>query len=401
MAGPILNERPVDHLRPAVAHGRLHASQGGCNCARAAALVVALLGAGCSTIRQSYSQADYAEARIAGMPNVRAWADNSRQSLLRLTTSAAPLTMLTLSGGGAEGAYGAGFLSGWSDSGSRPRFDIVTGTSVGALMAPFAFLGVDYDPTLKDIFTSGRIESLLRLDGINGVVGSGVFKAEPLRQLVERHADNALLDAIAAEHRKGRLLFVVTANIDAQRAVIWNMTAIAASDHPGRLDLFRRVLIASASIPGVFAPTFIDVETDDKRFAEMHVDGSVISNVPAVPEALLLDKLPTRTAAHPKLYIIVNGKLAPDFDVVADGTLSIVARSFWTTVKANTRNTLIATYEFARRNAWEFRATSIEHERAIATSSFNFDTAYLRDLFAYGYARGRSGRAWQTTLPRS
>jgi Patatin-like phospholipase len=366
-----------------------------------AALVLALLGAGCSTIRTSYSQADYAEARIAGMPNVRAWADNSRQSLLRLTNSGAPLAILTLSGGGAEGAYGAGFLSGWSDSGSRPRFDIVTGTSVGALMAPFAFLGVDYDPALKEIFTSGRIETLLRLDGINGVVGSGVFKTEPLRQLVERHADNALLDAIAAEHRKGRLLFVVTANIDAQRAVIWNMTAIASSDHPGRLELFRRVLIASASIPGVFAPTFIEVETNGKRFAEMHVDGSVISNVPAVPEALLLDKLPIRTTAHSKLYIIVNGKLAPDFDVVADGTLSIVARSFWTTVKSNTRSTLIATYEFARRNAWEFRATAIEQDHAIATSSFNFDTAYLRDLFAYGYARGRSGRAWETKLPRS
>src|SRR4051812_8287416 len=238
----------------------------------ATALVVALLGAGCSTIRKSYSQADYAEAQIAGMPHIRAWADNSRQSLLRLASSAAPLNILTLSGGGAEGAYGAGFLSGWSDSGSRPRFDIVTGTSVGALMAPFAFLGTDYDPALKEIFTSGRIETLLRLDGINGVVGSGVFKTEPLRQLVERHADNALLDAIAAEHRKGRLLFVVTANIDAQRAVIWNMTAIASSDHPGRLELFQRVLIASASIPGVFAPTFIEVEANGKRFAEMHVD---------------------------------------------------------------------------------------------------------------------------------
>ena len=172
---------------------------GGCTRRRAAAtalsvaaLVVALLGEGCSSIRQPYSQADYAEARIAGMPHVRAWADNSRQPLLRFTTSAAPLTMLTLSGGGAEGAYGAGFLTGWSDSGSRPR-------------------------------------------------------------------------------------------------------------------------------PGIFAPTFIDVETDDKRFAEMHVDGSVISNVPAVPEALLLDKLPRRTTAHPRLYIIVNGKLVPDFDLVADG----------------------------------------------------------------------------------
>ena len=111
------------------------------------------------------------------------------------------------------------------------------------------------------------------------------------------------------------------------------------------------------------------------------------------------DKLPTRSTPHPKLYIIVNGKLAPDFDVVADGTLSIVARSFWTAVKSNTRNTLIATYEFARRNAWEFRATAIEREHAIATSSFNFDTAYLRDLFAYGYARGRSGQRGRRRCP--
>jgi hypothetical protein len=200
-------------------------------------------------------------------------------------------------------------------------------------------------------------------------------------------------------------LFVVTANIDAQRAVIWNLTAIAASGHPGRLDLFRRVLIASASIPGIFAPTFIDVETDDKRFAEMHVDGSVISNVPAVPEALLLDKLPRRTTAHPRLYIIVNGKLVPDFDLVADGTLSIVARSFFTTVKANTRNTLIATYEFAQRNDWEFRATAIEHEHVIATSSFNFDTAYLRDpvrlrLRAWPLRPGLADHAAPMSIPR-
>jgi hypothetical protein len=130
-------------------------------------------------------------------------------------------------------------------------------------------------------------------------------------------------------------------------------------------------------------------------------DGGVISNVLSVPEALLLSKLPNRSTARPKLYIIVNGKLAPDFDFVNDGTLSIVARSFSTTIKANTRNTLIATYEFTRRNSWEFRATAIERDHAIAASSFNFDTAYLRDLFDYGHSRGRSGRAWQTTLPRA
>jgi Patatin-like phospholipase len=303
----------------------------------ATAAIVALLGGGCSTIRQPYGQADQSEARIVGMPNVRAWADSPRKPWFGLASSAASLTMLTLSGGGAEGAYGAGFLGGWSDSGSRPRFGIVIGTSVGALMAPFAFLGAEYDPALKDIFTGGQIDSLLRFDGINGLVGSGVFKTAPLKQLI---------DAIAAEQRNGRLLLVVTTNIDAQRAVIWDMTAIAASDHPGRLELFRRVLIASVSIPGVFAPTFIDVEADGKRFAEMHVDGGVTSNILAVPEALLLAKLPKRATERPRLYIIVNGKLAPDFDLVGDGTLSIVARSFWTAVKANTRSTMIATAKF-------------------------------------------------------
>jgi hypothetical protein len=363
----------------------------------AIALVIASLLTGCSTTREPYRQGDQAEAQIAGMPDVRAWADNPRRPWLG-NQVAKPLSLLTLSGGGAEGAFGAGFLAGWSDSGTRPRFQIVTGTSVGALMAPFAFLGSEYDQTLKEIFTDGEIENLLRMDGINGLIGSGVFKTAPLRQLIERHADEALLDAIAAERSKGRLLFVVTTNIDAQRAVIWDLTAIAASQHSTRLELFRRVLMASVSIPGVFSPTFIDVETNGKHFAEMHVDGAVTSNVLAVPESLLLSKLAKRTTEHAKLYIIINGKLAPDFDLVADATLSIVARSFWTAVKANTRSTMIATYEFARRNAWEFYATAIEQNHVIATTSFNFDASYLRELYSYGYERGRSGRAWQTTI---
>jgi predicted acylesterase/phospholipase RssA len=355
--------------------------------------LAALAASGCAGPRQPYTVAEHAAARISGMPQVRAWADDPRQPLFR-NAIIARLTMLTLSGGGAEGAYGVGFLTGWSDSGTRPRFSIVTGTSVGALIAPFAFLGSEYDPVLKEVFADNQMESLLRIDGISALIGSGAFKSEPLRRLIERHTTTALIDAIAAERRKGRRLFVITANVDAQRAVIWDMTAIAASGHPGRYQLFQRVLMASASPPGVFAPTFIAVESDDKHFSEMHVDGSVISNVLAVPEALLLSTVAKQTGERPKLYVIVNGKLDPDFDVVSDQTLSIVARSFWTAVKANTRNTLIATYEFTRRNGWDFHATAIEREHLIATASFNFEPAYLRGLFAYGYARGRSGRGW-------
>ena len=314
-------------------------------------LAVSLLGVGCAAIREPYSATDQAEARIAGMDRVRAWADSPGPRSIGRGTSAMPI-MLALSGGGAEGAV-AGFLNGWSRSGSRPPFGIVSGTSVGALMAPFAFLGSAYDSALQEIFTSGQIESLLRLDGVRGLFGSGIYQTEPLKQLIERYTDDALLDAIAREYRKGRSLFIITTNIDSQRAVIWNMTAIAASDQPERLDLFRRLLAASASIPGVFAPTLIELETGGKRFAEMHVDGSVISSVPAVQEVALLGKLSKPASVRPKVYVIINGKLDPDFDVVADGTLSIVARSFWMTVKANTRNALSRTHDLAQRNNWQ------------------------------------------------
>ena len=185
---------------------------------------------------------------------------------------------------------------------------------------------------------------LPKLDGLNAIFGSGAFKTEPLKQLIARYVDEDLLHLIAAQHLRGRRLFVVTTNIDAQRTAVWNMGAIAASDHSGRLQLFRDILVASASAPGVFAPTYIEVQSGNTRFLEMHVDGAVTSNVLAVPESILLRKIAPTNAVRPNLYIIVNGKITPDFAMIDDGTLSIVARSFYSTVKANTRSTLIATY---------------------------------------------------------
>ncbi len=333
-------------------------------------------------------------AQVAGIPNARFWGDEATRAPASRAASHA-LTILALSGGGAEGAYGAGFLKGWSATGSRPRFDIVTGTSVGSLMAPFAFLGPDYDDVLESFFISGLAEDLLRLDGVNVIFGSGAFKSEPLKNLIARYATTELLDAIAIEHRKGRMLLIGTTNLDAQRTTIWNMGAIAASNSPERLSLFRTVLAASASIPGVFAPTFIDVEADGERYSEMHVDGGVTSNVLAVPEGILAAR-GLRAPSGSRVYIVVNGKLAPDAALTSNSTIPIVARSFWTTVKANTRNTLIATYEFCRRNGWGFFVTAIDAGRAIETQSINFDTAYMRDLFAYGMAKGRSGHGFQT-----
>ena len=56
---------------------------------------------------------------------------------------------LAISGGGDDGAFGAGLLAGWSARGDRPVFGLVTGVSTGALSAPFAFLGGEYDAKLK------------------------------------------------------------------------------------------------------------------------------------------------------------------------------------------------------------------------------------------------------------
>ena len=358
----------------------------------------------CSSFpRASFTREQQDVAGIPGIADARIWADDptglSRTAAFsdgqRKSTS---IDVLALSGGGAEGAFGAGLLVGWTEAGNRPEFSVVSGTSSGALIAPFAFLGASHDAILRDLFTSGIAQSLLHLDGLNAIFGSGVFKTEPLKLLIAHYVDEDLLHLVAAQHRRGRRLFVVTTNIDAQRTAVWNMGAIAESDYSGRLQLFRDILVASASAPGLFAPAYIQVQAGNAMFQEMHVDGAVTSNVLAVPEAVLLQKVALTNTAKPKLYIIVNGKITPDFAVIGDGTLSIVARSFFSTVKANTRNTLIATYDFARRNGWQFRLAAIQPDYAMTSTTFNFDTEYMRGLFNLGFSMGRTGQQWQTSL---
>jgi hypothetical protein len=356
----------------------------------------------CSSIPRTFTREQQEVAVIPGIADARIWADDptglSRTvPFNRGLPEPKSFDVLALSGGGAEGAFGAGLLVGWTKAGDRPEFSIVSGTSSGALIAPFAFLGASHDAILRDLFTSGVAETLLRFDGLNVIFGSGAFKTEPLKQLIARYVDEAMLRLIAAQHRRGRRLFIVTTNLDAQRTAVWNMGAIAASADPGRLQLFRSVLVASASAPGLFAPAYIQVQAGNARFEEMHVDGAVTSNVLAVPESVLLQKV-ALTNAKPKLYIIVNGKITPDFAVVNDGTLSIVSRSFYSTVKANTRNTLIATYNFARRNGWQFRLSAIKPGYLTTSTSFNFDTAYMRGLFDLGFSMARSGDEWQSSL---
>jgi predicted acylesterase/phospholipase RssA len=356
-----------------------------------------------SAARIPYTQQEQSTAAIPGIPNARLWADDpaaiaaARRSVVARVALKQP-TVLALSGGGANGAFGAGLLSGWSARGTRPQFTFVTGASSGALIAPFAFMGTAYDETLRRVFASGEMANLLQSDGLAGFFGTGIFKPAPLRELIARHVDDALLKAIAREYRAGRRLYVVTTNLDAQRTAIWDMGKIAASDDPGALDLFRNILTASASIPGLFSPVLIDVEAEGRRFAEMHVDGGVTTNILIVPEGVLTSGTPLFAPdARPKVHIVMNGKLAPEFEVVEPATLPIVTRSFETSVRANTRSTLLAAYQFAKSRNWEFNLASIDSQYP-TSRSMGFDTPYMRDLFEYGFQLGRAAQPWRSRL---
>jgi predicted patatin/cPLA2 family phospholipase len=363
----------------------------------AAALMA--LAACASVSRVEFTKGDDAAAVIPGIPGARMWTDDlaafhHAQDLLAAKRHG-PFTLLALSGGGSDVAFGAGLLSGWSETGTRPQFAVVTGTSAGALIAPFAFLGPAYDPVMKAVFTDGETEGFLQVDALGAIFGSAIFKSKPLQELVARHVDERLLAAIAAEHRKGRRLFVVTTNLDAQRTSVWNMGLIAASRRPDALALFRNIMVASASIPGVFSPVALEVESGGKRFAEMHVDGGVTANVLVVPQALLLSNIPAaKVGMRPRLYVIINDQMTPAFDLVKPATLPIVERAFITAVKENTRNSLIATQDFARRNGWELNVAAIDPSYP-GDPGIDFDTAYMRQLFKYGYDKGHSPRIWQ------
>src|SRR3954471_4939040 len=284
---------------------------------QAGVLVLALiLLAGCASLpRVPFTKEQQAVATIPGIPNARVWSDDRADALLAraraeiLADRGRAVNVLAISGGGSNGDYGAGLLAGWSERGGRPEFAVVTGASAGALIAPFAFLGSAYDGVLKNLFSEGIGEELLQIDGLSAIFGAGVFKTEPLKRLIARYVDAALLDRIGVEYQKSRRFVVVTTNLHAQRTAVWDMGAIAASGAPGALDLFRDVLVASASVPGVYSPVLINVEGEGRRFEEMHVDGGVRANLLVVPESLLLSSVPKpMSGMHPRVYIVMNNK---------------------------------------------------------------------------------------------
>jgi hypothetical protein len=376
---------------------------------RSALILGALILAGCAAPpRIPYTAADQAAAVIPNMADVRVFADVPPAQFLKaicpslkvaVGSEAAP-AYLALSGGGADGAYGAGVLNGWTASGTRPEFTVVSGVSTGALIAPFAFLGPSYDGVLRQLYTSGIAESLLASPRLESVLfGSGLFGSQPLRQLVARYVDRPMLARIAAEYAKGRCLAVVTTDLDAQRAVVWDLGRIASYGSRGALELFRDVLTASASTPVVFPPVLIGVEANGRAIQEMHVDGGVKAPVFTLPEAFLLSNARPERKLRLSIYVLINNHLDPDFRVVPDRNVDIAGQAVSAMIKGQTRSVIFRTYEFAQENGLGFNLTYLD-QAAPSDGGVGFDTAYMRRIYEYGYEKARSGRFWETAPPR-
>lgn len=386
----------------------------------AAIFMLCLFIAGCSPLPRldAVPPSETPDVTVLGLHDIRYWGDVDSPELLaegtlsygrelqewRATGHDGPLppaNYLAISGGGENGAFGAGLLVGWSAAGTRPSFKIVTGISTGALIAPFAFLGSRYDAQLQEIYTTMSRRDVLRPRYFTAVLlEDAVASNVPLQRTIARYVTQPMLDDIAAEYAKGRLLLIGTTNLDEGRPVIWNVGKLAASHRPGVLKLVRQILIASAAIPGAFPPTMIDVEADGKSYQEMHVDGGASAQVFVYPPSLQLNAEAGKAGVvrERRLYVIRNALLNPEGKEVERRTFDIVGRSISTLIQTQGVGDLYRIYIAADRDKIDYNLGSIPDTFKTELKE-PFDTNYMQTLFKVGYELGAEGYPWAKLPP--
>jgi predicted acylesterase/phospholipase RssA len=317
--------------------------------------------------------------------------------------AAGPPALLAVSGGGEDGAFGAGLLNGWTAAGNRPTFFLVTGVSTGALTAPFAFLGPAWDGALRAVYTDITVADVAERRSIfAALTDDAMADTLPLSRTIARYLDERMMAAIAEGYRDGRLLFVATTNLDAQRPVVWNIGAIAASGHPAALDLVRRLLLASASIPGAFPPVMIDVSLGGERHQEMHVDGGAVAQAFLYPAALTAGRREEirrgRAVTHVEAYVIRNGRLEAEGTPVERRTINIAAQAVATMLTSSGVNDVNRMYLNTLRDGIGFHLAYIGSDfREPYTSPF--EQRYMRALYEYAFEQARRGYPWARQPP--
>jgi len=370
-------------------------------------VIVANLG-GCALVDRGIPvpEAHITEATISGYKNIR-YSIGEPEHRLALEFEAAIKTaasngsgvdLLAISGGGADGAFGAGLLSGWTLHGDRPGFQIVTGVSTGALSSPFAFLGSEYDDRLREAYTTLHDDDVFLARNIFGMLrGDSLATTGPLYKTISKFIDQSVLTAVASEHATGRRLFIMTTNLDAQIPIVWDMGAIASSGQPDALDLFRRIILASASIPIAFPPQYIEVEANGKTYTEMHVDGGVMGQV--------FLHLPTPDKASDKpnnqylrAYIIRNSKVVGKYTAMTPLIIPILTRTLASLVSTQGIGDLYEIYEKTIEAGAEYRLAYVPDDFD-ADHHDMFEPEAMKKMFDKAFSMAAEGYPWLMQPP--
>jgi predicted acylesterase/phospholipase RssA len=325
-----------------------------------------------------------------------------RLSIPRSRWGSSEFNILAISGGAAGGAFGAGALTGLARAGRRPPFAIVTGVSTGALIAPFAFLGPEWDDRLCEAYTGGHAQETLGVMGLSLTLEGGLFQPEALERLVHPFVDDAMVAAVAAEHARGRRLLVATTDLDRQAPCIWDMGAIATRGGPLATRMFREVLIASASLPGLFPPRRFDVEADGQTYEELHVDGGVAAPLFVMPEAFLRWRNLGRRIQHGRIYVLVNTVLNPPSETTQINLPAILIRSFDTMLRVSYRQALSVAVSFSLANNLPLSLASIPETSGLADvgGMLSFETSAMKKTFDAAVAAAQTDTFWHTPVDR-
>lgn len=311
-------------------------------------------------------------------------------------------SVLVLSGGGAYGAYCAGFLVGWTETGTRPEFDVVTGVSTGSLIAGMAFVGQDFDPELVRVYTTLGNRDLYRLKVTpHALISESFADNSRLRKQIERLATPENLQRVAAEHARGRRLYIGTTDLESRRPVVWDMGAIASRGTPESRQLFIDVLLASAAIPGFFPPVKIPVSIDGQCFVERHIDGGATQAVfyrpPHIPPQLR--DTPAGSLYGSDVYVLLAGKVYADPDPVRRWMLAIAGSSVTSLIYAQTRSDLVKVYAASALEGMRYNLSAIPQDFPAPKSATDFDPKEMRKLFEEGRRQACRPDPWSHVPP--
>ena len=388
-------------------------------------LIAALVLSACASKTRNALPEQYSgEAKVVGMPQVRDWGRNKSEYFqkdfeesIRQHINTMPegynieddvFDVLALSGGGSNGAFGAGLINGWDASGTRPVFTLVTGISTGALIAPFAFLGGEYDREIGRLYTSVDSDDIFKRKSFGGILSSLVGSTDsladstPLADLLEQYVDETMLKEIAKAHSEGRRLFIGTTNLDARKLAVWNMGAIAASGHPNALELFRSIVLASASMPVAFPAVYVKVEADGQTYDEMHVDGGVLTGVFFYGNILDIgegfDNMGIKNKPEIRIFIIRNNQIEAQYEEVKLDVLSIAGRSLSSLTSSQGVGDLYRIYLNTQRDGVDFNLASIPPDFE-PNAQEAFDPVEMKRLYDLGYDMAVNGYPWEKFPP--